>query len=342
MVMEFVPGRSLEAKLKERQAQGQPFTPVEAVPIVEELASAIDYAHNQGVIHHDLKPNNILFTADGQIVLTDFGIARIVALPNYTVPGLVLGTPAYMAPEQARGQRGDPRSDVFSMGVLLYEMMTGRVPLKARTPWEMVMKYTNEQPPPPASINPAISPAVERVILKALSQSPDKRYQTARGLARALAKAVRLPQPPPPISSPSSPAFSYDVFISYSPADRLWVQQELWPWLEQAGLRVCIDLRDFQPGAPRPTEVERAVLTSRKTLLILTPGYLESEWDEFGNLMLQTLDPAGRQRRLIPLRKEKCDLPVRLSYLWPVDFVAPANQDLAWTQLLTALNAPLT
>jgi serine/threonine-protein kinase len=187
MVMEFVPGRSLEAKLKERQAQGQPFTPVEAVPIVEELASAIDYAHNQGVIHHDLKPNNILFTADGQIVLTDFGIARIVALPNYTVPGLVLGTPAYMAPEQARGQRGDPRSDVFSMGVLLYEMMTGRVPLKARTPWEMVMKYTNEQPPPPASINPAISPAVERVILKALSQSPDKRYQTARGLARALA-----------------------------------------------------------------------------------------------------------------------------------------------------------
>ncbi len=136
--------------------------------------------------------------------------------------------------------------------------------------------------------------------------------------------------------------FAYDVFISYSQADRTWVQTELLPHLDPAGLRVCIDFRDFITGAPRPTEVERAVLTSHKTLLILTPSYLESEWDEFGNLMLQTLDPASRQRRLIPLRKAPCDLPLRLQFLWPVDFVEPADWDIAWTQLLTALRAPST
>lgn len=133
---------------------------------------------------------------------------------------------------------------------------------------------------------------------------------------------------------------AYDVFISYSHADRDWVRQELLPRLEGAGLKACIDSRDFEPGAPRVNEMERAVVTSRKTLLVLTPAYLANAWDEFGNLMLQTLDPAGRKRRLIPLLKEPCDLPPRIDYLIPVNFSEADDIEDSWSRLLSALDAP--
>jgi hypothetical protein len=134
--------------------------------------------------------------------------------------------------------------------------------------------------------------------------------------------------------------YSYDVFISYSHADKDWVRRELLPNLEARSLRICIDFRDFQPGAPSVTEMERAVLTSRKTLLILTPDYVESAWAEFEALMLQAMDPASRGRRLIPLLKEKCNLPLRIRYLTYVNFADPEDWDIAWIQLLTALEAP--
>ena len=136
------------------------------------------------------------------------------------------------------------------------------------------------------------------------------------------------------------PEYKYDAFISYSSKDRTWVRGELLSRLETAGLKGCIDFRDFEPGAPSATEMERAVLTSHKTLLILTPAYLEDEWAEFGNAMVQTLDPASRDRRFIPLLKEKCDRPLRIRYLTYVDFAEPEDWDIAWTQLLTALGAP--
>ncbi len=134
--------------------------------------------------------------------------------------------------------------------------------------------------------------------------------------------------------------FAYDVFISYSSKDKDWVRGELLKRLEAAGLRVCIDSRDFQPGAPSVKEMERAVVTSRKTLLILTPDYLASAWAEFEELMLATLDPANRRRRLIPLLKAKCDLPLHINYLTYVNFVDPEDWGWAWTQLLTALGVP--
>ena len=134
--------------------------------------------------------------------------------------------------------------------------------------------------------------------------------------------------------------FLYDVFISYSSADKAWVRGELLPALEKAGLTVCIDYRDFRPGAPSVTEMERALQESRKTLLVLTPAYLASAWTEFEALMLQTLDPANRQRRLIPLLKERCELPPRIRYLTYVNFVDPEGWDIAWRQLLVSLGAP--
>jgi hypothetical protein len=131
--------------------------------------------------------------------------------------------------------------------------------------------------------------------------------------------------------------FEYDVFISYSSKDKAWVRGELLPRLEASSLRVCIDYRDFRPGAPSVTEIERAVLTSRKTVLVLTPDYVASAWTEFETLMLQTLDPAARQRRIVPLLKVRVELPLRVSYLSYVDFSDPQDEALAWTRLLNAL-----
>ncbi len=142
------------------------------------------------------------------------------------------------------------------------------------------------------------------------------------------------------MAQPPDDSCAYDVFISYSSADKSWVRSELLHTLEEAGLRVCIDFRDFQPGAPGVTEMERAVLTSRRTLLVLTPAYLASAWTEFEALMLQTLDAANRQRRLIPLLRERCDLPLRISYLTYVNFADPEDWGIAWNQLLTALGKP--
>ena len=136
------------------------------------------------------------------------------------------------------------------------------------------------------------------------------------------------------------PSFDYDVFVSHAEAERAWVRGELLKRLEAAGLHVCVDWRDFHPGAPRAKEVERAVKSSRKTLVVLTPAHLASEWAEFGDSMLQTLDPASRERRFIPLLKEKCERPLRIRHLTYVNFIDPDEWDWAWRQLLPALGAP--
>jgi hypothetical protein len=134
--------------------------------------------------------------------------------------------------------------------------------------------------------------------------------------------------------------YTYDVFVSHAPADRSWVRAELLPRLEAAGLGACLDWRDFRPGAARVDEVERAVISSRKTLLVLTPAYVDSEWAEFGNQMVQSLDPAARDLRLIPLLKARCELPLRIRHLTTVDVGDAAEAALGWRRLLAALGAP--
>jgi len=135
--------------------------------------------------------------------------------------------------------------------------------------------------------------------------------------------------------------YEYDVFVSHSRAERGWVRDELLPRLEGAGLRACLDWRDFRVGAPRAAEVERAATGSRRTLLVLTPAYLADEWAEFGDLLVQALDPAARERRLLPLLKARCDeLPLRIRHLTYVNLADPQESEWAWAQLLTALGAP--
>jgi TolB-like protein/Tfp pilus assembly protein PilF len=140
---------------------------------------------------------------------------------------------------------------------------------------------------------------------------------------------------------PSQPEFEYDVFISYSSHDQDWVQGELLKIIEEVGLRAFIDFRDFESGAPSIKEMERGVTTCRKTLLVLTPDYIESEWCEIESIMLHTIDPGNRSLRLIPLLKTHCDEPLRIGALTHVDFTDGADFELAWQQLLTALADPV-
>jgi len=133
--------------------------------------------------------------------------------------------------------------------------------------------------------------------------------------------------------------YTYDVFVSYTDADGGWVEDELLPRITSAGLSLCTGQQDFRAGATRIGEIERLIVTSRKTVLVLTPAYLDDEWAESSNTMVQSLDPASRDRRFIPLLKEPCDLPLHIRHLIPVDFTEADDIDLNWQRLLKALDA---
>jgi tetratricopeptide (TPR) repeat protein/tRNA A-37 threonylcarbamoyl transferase component Bud32 len=195
MVQEYIDGGTLKARLREANERGKTIPLEETVRILEAVCSAVDYAHAQGRIHRDIKPDNIMFDSDDRPVLTDFGIASIVGGERYTATGAMIGTPAYMSPEQGKGDPNDYRSDIYSLGVVLYEMVTGRVPFDADTPFAVVLKHLNEALPMPSAINPGLNPAIERVILKAMAKEAEDRYQSAGALAEDLREAVRGPEP---------------------------------------------------------------------------------------------------------------------------------------------------
>jgi serine/threonine protein kinase len=192
MAMEFIDGPTLKDELQARQEAGRPFTLKEIARIFVALCSAIDYAHARKMVHRDLKPANVMINQQGQVVLTDFGITRIIGGTQFTQTGALSGTPAYMSPEQGQGQHGDERSDIYSLGVMLYEMVTGVIPFDADTPFVVILKHISEPVPPPRRLVPDLSVGVEQVILKAMSKEPEERYQRAGELAAGLREAVGL------------------------------------------------------------------------------------------------------------------------------------------------------
>ncbi|MCW5860841.1 MAG: serine/threonine protein kinase, partial [Caldilineales bacterium] len=155
MVMEYLEGGALAERLQAAHSRGETMPLGEAARILDAIGDALDYAHRQVVVHRDIKPGNILFTADNQPVLSDFGIAHLQAgAARLTATGGIIGSPAYMSPEQATGQAVDARSDIYSLGVVLFEMATGRVPFLAETPTAVLLRHVQEPPPPPADLNP--------------------------------------------------------------------------------------------------------------------------------------------------------------------------------------------
>ncbi|MCD4687141.1 MAG: protein kinase, partial [Anaerolineae bacterium] len=185
MVMEFINGPTLKEQLFD-QGAGANLPIAETVRIVRSSAEALAYAHQRSMIHRDVKPANLMLDEDGRLVLTDFGIAKIVTGAQFTASGGMVGTPAYMAPEQGLGEAGDERSDIYSLGVILYQLMTGKLPFDADTPLAIILKHVNEPLPDPQSIAPDIPDAINAIILKALEKDPTKRYQTAIKLAQDL------------------------------------------------------------------------------------------------------------------------------------------------------------
>jgi beta-lactam-binding protein with PASTA domain/tRNA A-37 threonylcarbamoyl transferase component Bud32 len=179
IVMEYVDGEPLSAIIRSQA----PLPPARAAGIAADISKALSYAHRHGVVHRDVKPGNVLITRDGQVKVTDFGIARAIgADDNVTQTGLVMGTATYFSPEQAQGLGVDGRSDVYALGVVLYEMVTGRPPFSADTPVAIAYKHVSEAAVPPSEIEPRVPLPLEAIIMRAIAKQPSDRYATAEDL----------------------------------------------------------------------------------------------------------------------------------------------------------------
>ena len=209
LVMEFIRGDELKSTL----STGRQFDRKECVRIMCELLDALEFAHEAGVVHRDIKPANVMLDSQGRAKLTDFGVARVTdsdrTHAERTQAGTVVGTPAYMSPEQIQGQRIDRRTDIFSAGVILYQFLTGQKPFTGEGAWTVAKKIIQEDPPMPSSINMALSPEFDRVVAKALAKDPDQRFATAREFSQALKRAAEgkpaIPEEEPTLVVPREP-----------------------------------------------------------------------------------------------------------------------------------------
>lgn len=186
IVFEFVPGESLQAWLERLSESGRQMDYKEAANIAADLADALQYAHEKGLIHRDVKPANVIINVQDQPILMDFGIAKIVGGSQHTATGAVLGTARYMSPEQIQGQPVDARSDIYSLGVMLFEMVGGRAPFEAESAMTLMMMHVQDPVPDVSQLRPEVPAALANVITKALSKDPAHRFQSAAEFAAAL------------------------------------------------------------------------------------------------------------------------------------------------------------
>jgi eukaryotic-like serine/threonine-protein kinase len=217
IVMEYVPGQNLKNLIK----QNGKFNVEEAVRLMVQACAGVGYAHRAGLVHCDIKPHNMIVTPDQRLKVTDFGIARALTsiMPDERTD-VVWGSPQYFSPEQAAGLAPSPASDVYSIGVILYEMLTGKLPFNSDDPTELARLHRETQPVPPSQFNSEISLALEQIILKILSKEPAARYRTADQLGRILESFLHqtsaainqqthqiVPPPPPPTVLPPDYSF---------------------------------------------------------------------------------------------------------------------------------------
>ncbi len=212
IVMEYIQGDDLQVLLRRLKKKNQRIILTESVALTREVSQAVDYAHKHGVLHRDIKPANVMLRDEPssdlpyQPILTDLGLAKLAEGGVVTQIGTSMGTPTYMSPEQAMGDEVDSRSDVYSLGILMYELAVGKPPFKIKSITEAIRYHSKTPPPPPRSVRPEIPKALEAVILKALRKKPENRYKDARNFAEALDEALdkmemrRVPETPIPAS----------------------------------------------------------------------------------------------------------------------------------------------
>jgi eukaryotic-like serine/threonine-protein kinase len=211
IAMEYLEGRSLKTIVQ----QEAPLDPDRAIDLIIQVLRAARFAHRRGIIHRDLKPHNVIVDADGRAKVTDFGIARAGA-SDMTQTGSIMGTAQYLSPEQAQGHAVSAASDIYSIGIMLYELLTGRVPFDGESAVSIALKQVNERPVPPSTYNAAVTPELEEVVMRALEKDPARRFHDADSFISALqaardgiATAVIAPVVPPPPLDPPSEAYAY-------------------------------------------------------------------------------------------------------------------------------------
>src|SRR5713226_4572838 len=213
ITMEFVEGRDLRVVLRERGK----LPPDETVRIIAQVCRALESAHAAGVVHRDLKPQNIMLDGKDRVYVMDFGIAHSLETPGMTQTGVLMGTPEYMSPEQTNGIKVDARSDLFALGIIFYEMLTGISPYKADTALATLLKRTQERPPPPAELDPTIPKPISDVVMKCLEIDRDQRYSNAREILEDLGlempTSVRTAPPTQPPLLPASFFAQYRAWI---------------------------------------------------------------------------------------------------------------------------------
>ena len=182
MAMEYIEGR----ELREMLTDGKPLPTIQAIDIAAQVGEGLAYAHQHQVVHRDIKPANILITAEGRAKIADFGIARMRSSETRTQTGIILGSPKYISPEQVAGRRADHRSDIFSLGVILYQSLTGVTPFNGDSLSALTYQITHHDPAPPSSANPQIPVMLDYILAKVLAKTPEARYQSAADLANDL------------------------------------------------------------------------------------------------------------------------------------------------------------